>query len=137
MKTIKAVLLFSLILLGAGMETGSAYADSGSPAAGFFSEIEDFPLMPGMEELPDATLIFDSPSGRFVEAYAFGRITASDLRTFYAASLPQLGWQPAGPSVFQREGELLEITIVGPVADDGSQTVRFAISPSGGGTNSN
>lgn len=124
-------------ILCAGLAPLSSQAGSDSAAVGFFSGIEDFPIMPGLSELPDATLIFDSPSGRFVEAYAFGQITSIDLESFYSSTLPQLGWEATGASTYQREGELLEITIIGPVADDGTQTVRFAISPSGGGVNNN
>lgn len=124
-------ILFSVSALGAGLIPAGTYAGSDVPAAGFFRGIEDFTLMPGLTELPDATLIFDSPSGRFVEAYATGRVTPEGMERFYSSSLPQLGWSPAAGSSYQREGEVLEIEIVGPAADDGTRTVRFAISPAG------
>lgn len=126
--------LFSAILilvsvLGASVMPSHVHADSEGVGATFFTGIEDFPLMPGLSELPDATLIFDSPSGRFLEAYAVGKVADIDLQRFYGASLPQLGWQATGPSSYEREGEALEISIVGPKAVDGTRTIRFAISP--------
>ncbi|MBC8240840.1 MAG: hypothetical protein H8E30_10245 [Alphaproteobacteria bacterium] len=127
------LILTSVIGLGltpVGLYVGGAYAGSEGPAE-FFSGIEDFPLMPGLTELPDATLVFDSPSGRFVEAYATGLASPAEMARFYSSSLPQLGWRATGGASYQREGEVLEIEIVGPAADDGTRTVRFAISPAG------
>jgi hypothetical protein len=126
-----AAIFFLVSALGTGLVPTGAYAGSDVPAAGFFSGIEDFSLMPGLTELPDTTLIFDSPSGRFVEAYATGRVTSAEIERFYSASLPQLGWGPAAGSSYQREGEVLEIEVVGRAANDGTRTVRFAISPAG------
>lgn len=122
-------ILFLVSVLCTGLGLSDARAGGNGPTAGFFSGIEDLPLMPGLTELPEATLVFDSPSGRYVEVYAIGLVLGTDIEHFYSASLPQLGWTAiAGPS-YQREGEVLEIKIVGPAADDGSHTVRFAISP--------
>ncbi len=126
-----AAFLILTSAIGMGLAPVSVYAGGDESAAGFFSGIEDFPLMPGLTELPDATLIFDSPSGRFVEAYATGRTSLPEMEQFYSSSLPQLGWDATGASSYQREGEVLEIKIVGPAADDGTRTVRFAISPTG------
>ncbi len=128
MRLFAAVLIF-VSVLGAGLWSAAARADSDDVGSAFFTGIEDFPLMPGLSELPDATLIFDSPSGRFLEAYAVGKLADIDLQQFYGASLPQLGWQETGASTYQREGEALEIIIVGPAAADGTRTIRFAISP--------
>jgi len=126
--------LFTFILvivsaLGIGLVPESVRAGGDAPGAGFFSGIEDLPLMPGLTELPDATLVFDSPSGRYVEAYAIGKVTDIDIEHFYSTGLPQLGWMAVTASSYQREGEVLEINIVGPAADDETHTVRFAISP--------
>lgn len=123
--------LFLAIALATGFSPIGADAGSDEPGTGFFRGIEDFPLMPGLTEIPDATLIFDSPSGRFVEAYATGRVAPAAMEQFYSTSLPQLGWSAATASSYEREGEALEIEIVGPAADDGTRTVRFAISPAG------
>jgi len=128
--------LFLVSVLCVGLSLSDARAGGNEPVAGFFSGIEDLPLMPGLKELPEATLVFDSPSGRYVEAYAIGRISGADIDRFYSASLPQLGWTiTTGPS-YQREGEVLEIKIIDPAATDGSRTVRFAISPGKAGTSS-
>jgi len=137
MKRLTAAIIILGSVLGICPVADDARAGSNDPAAGFFSGIEDFPLMSGLSELPDATLIFDSPSGRFVEAYAVGRVTQTEMARFYSASLPQLGWLAINVSSYQREGEVLEIQIVGPAADDGTRTVRFAIFPAGDAASSN
>lgn len=126
MKRFMAAVVILVFGFGFGSVTFDAHAGGDST---FFTGIEDFPLMPGLSELSDATLIFDSPSGRFVEAYAVGKIASTTLQDFYHASLPQFGWQITGATTYEREGEALEISIVGPKADDGTRTIRFAISP--------
>lgn len=124
-----AALLVVTSVLGIGFPVVDVKAGSDDTVSEFFTGIEDFPLMPGLSELPDATLIFDSPSGRFVEAYAVGKIASDALQDFYNASLPQFGWEATGTTTYRREGEALEVSIVGPKAVDGTRTIRFAISP--------
>ena len=79
-------------------------------AGAFLTELEDLPLAPGLTELPGGTL-FDSPTGRIVEATAQGDVTAGEVRAFYAQTLPQLGWQMIGETAFRRDNELLRINI--------------------------
>jgi len=131
-----ATLLIFVGALGLAVFPTSSHAGGEGPDAVFFSGIEALPLMPGLKEIPDATLIFDSPSGRIVETYAAGVISTEAMAYFYSSSLPQLGWSTLGASSFQREGEVLEIHTIGPVAADGSRTVRFSISPVGSQTGS-
>jgi hypothetical protein len=100
------------------------------PAAGdgnrFVSGLEDLPLMPGLTEVEAGGVVFDKPGGRIVEAIAEGTMPAADVETFYAGTLPQLGWQSVAPNRFVREGERLAIrTESGP----GALTVRFSIAP--------
>src|SRR3546814_7081615 len=54
--------------------------------------VEDLPLMPGLAEIADAATVFDAPQGRIVESYAAGTVAAAEIRSFYAQTLPQLGW---------------------------------------------
>lgn len=93
----------------------------------FLSGIEDMPLMAGLYEILDTTLIFDSPEGRYVEAYARGDVTQLAVAEFYRRSLPQLGWRQSGINTFQRDGEVLDIVATG--ASNGMTSVRFALSP--------
>ncbi|MEO5372663.1 MAG: hypothetical protein H7840_00110 [Alphaproteobacteria bacterium] len=93
----------------------------------FLSDIDDLPLMEGLAEVPDAGSTFDTPAGRIVEAYGEGRaLTRDQITTFYAATLPQLGWTAAGDASFRREGERLRIEILG---DRPPLTVRFLVAP--------
>ena len=95
-------------------------------AEGFISGFEDVPLMPGLLADEEAGLVFDSPAGRIVEAYAVGEVAWSDVITFYTASLQSLGWQAEGDGRYTRESEELQIDRFG---NDGSLTVRFTLAP--------
>jgi hypothetical protein len=95
----------------------------------FVSGIEDLPLMPGLEEVDETTMVFDTPAGRIVEALARGRLDRDQVVGFYAATLPQLGWTPAGETLFRREGEILELHIADAPVGAGHLTVRFALAP--------
>ena len=95
----------------------------------FLSGIDDLPLMPGLLEQTDLTLVFDSAEDRYVEAYATGNVTELTVSQFYQQSLPQLGWLHDGLVTYQRDGEIL-IILSSPSPDGSSATtVRFALSP--------
>ena len=112
-----AALLAALLLLG-GTPAGAA--------DGFLSEVEDLPLMPGLNERPDAGVAFDKPGGRIVEAYAVGAVERTAVLSFYAETLPQLGWQAAGTDEYRRDGEVLRLAVA---AEDGMTSVRFSLAP--------
>lgn len=101
-------------------------------ADGFVDGIEDLPLMEGLVATDAGSLIFDSAAGRVVEAYAVGTIEAAAVTAFYGRSLPQLGWSQVGPTLFQREGEILSIEYLPPETAGGPLTVRFSLSPAEG-----
>ncbi len=93
----------------------------------FLGTIEDVPLMPGLAEAVDDGMIFESPSGRIAEAHAWGAVTRRQVLDFYAATLPQLGWEREAAGRFRREGEILRLQF-----DDGDRSgldVRFALTP--------
>lgn len=95
--------------------------------ASFLSGVEDLPLMEGLAEAPEAGSVFDTPSGRIVEAYCEGvSVTWAQVAGFYAATLPQLGWTEDKANTYRREGEVLRIELLGrsrPI------TVRFTVAP--------
>ena len=92
----------------------------------FLKAIADLPLMPGLEEVEDASVVFDKPSGRIVEAFAKGAVGRSDVAGFYDKTLPQLGWQAEGGGSYWREGERLTLD----VTESGRLlTVRFTLAP--------
>ena len=117
-------LLAVLLLLA-----GAAPAVVGGAAAagdGYVEGLEDVPLMPGLESIADAGMVFDDPSGRIVEAYAEGRVERSEVLAFYAATLPQLGWRAEGEAIYRREGEVLRLEFIGGA---GMLAVHFFLSP--------
>ena len=95
-------------------------------AEGFLSSVEDLPLAPGLSEMADAALTFDTPSGRIVEGAARGTVEASAVLQFYGATLPQLGWARESDTRFRRETEILHIE---PNIEGRILVVRFTISP--------
>ena len=64
--------------------------------------------------------------GRIVEAYAEGPVTAATVLSFYADTLPQLGWEQDADGSFLREEERLIIKIR---EDEDLSLVRFMLLP--------
>lgn len=118
----------TLLLYGAMIMllAAPARAQGDATGGGFVTGIADLPLMAGLTEDSGTGLVFDKPEGRIVEAYATGPVSRAQVRTFYAETLSQLGWRPAGEGAYTREGEILRIGISG---GDGTVTVRFSLSP--------
>ena len=105
-----------------------AAAAAGAQQA-FFTAVSDLPLMAGLAEDPDDVLVFDNPGGRIVEVSATGDLSAIDVRAFYAATLPQLGWEALESDRYAREGEALTIAY----AREGAVLrVRFSLAPHAG-----
>lgn len=79
----------------------------------FFAAMEDVPLAPGLSE--GAGYQFEEAGGRIVGATASGRATPAAVRSFYADTLPALGWSlsPTGTDelVFLRGRERLTLSI--------------------------
>ena len=95
-------------------------------ADSFVAGTEDVPLMPELQPVEGSGVTFDKPQGRIVEAQARGKVSRAAVHTFYAETLPQLGWKPAGAEAWQREGETLRLDFHGA---DGALTVGFTLSP--------
>jgi hypothetical protein len=116
-----AAVLFSVLLSAAAAH----------PADRFVGGIGDLPLMPGLAETPNAGMVFDTPSGRIVQTEATGLVSRDQVLSFYAETLPQLGWRTLAAGQFRREAEALKIEI-----DETGEpviTVRFALSPASAG----
>jgi len=96
-------------------------------AQGFLPGTEDIPVMPGLEPGAEAETVFDTPAGRIVTVSATAPAPASRVSAFYAESLPALGWRPAGPDRFVREGEALRLSV--RPAGTGRVVVQFTLSP--------
>lgn len=93
---------------------------------GFVAGVTDLPLMPGLLEVREATLVFDKLDGRLVRAVATGIATVPAVWRFYEETLPQLGWRRLAKGRFSRDGERLAIEVE---KNDSKLTVRFAIAP--------
>jgi len=118
-------LLIAAVLSGAGI--GAALAAE----TRFFSELNDIPVMPGLYELSDETVVFDKPEGRIVQSSAVAeKLQAAEIVNFYLDILPRLGWvrQHGGPGAasFTRQGEKLVLLLE---LRAGLNIVHFNLSP--------
>ncbi|MGZ9107243.1 MAG: hypothetical protein ACXW4B_00275 [Micavibrio sp.] len=97
----------------------------------FFSALNDIPLMPGLYELTEETVVFDKPEGRIVESSAVSETEkAPEIRAFYGSVLPELGWNAQsgaeGVDSYLRQGEKLSLTLE---ARGQLNIVHFSLSP--------
>lgn len=76
----------------------------------FFHSIPDVPIMPGLRELPDQTVMFDKAQGRIVESVAIIESQFNEeVRVYYEDALPQLGWKRIDSGHYERAEERLQI----------------------------
>ncbi|MDP6785912.1 MAG: hypothetical protein QF830_10405 [Rhodospirillales bacterium] len=123
--------ILAAVLVGALASAFAAGAQTGNAGIAFVSGIEDLPLMPGLGEIEGTDMIFDTPGGRIVEVSASGPVGRAQVVEFYAATLPHLGWSPAGATRFSREGETLELHFSDTPTGTRQLVVRFALAPAG------
>ena len=116
-----------LNMLAVALMLNCAKADA---AGSFLSVVEDLPLMGGLAEVEGSALIFSTQQGRIVEVSAKSitgdRIGKEKVLAFYEHTLPQLGWSPAGPLKWVREGERLDLTVT---VNGGKLLVQFSLTP--------
>lgn len=126
-KFIRLYGLFVIVLLC--FVWAPAWAQSSRTAQGqrFFQTLNDVPLMPGLYEMLDESVVFDKPEGRIVESAAASEDLASqEIRAYYRQALPQLGWNPVAEGTFVRQGESLTLR----VENQGDYNiVRFMVVP--------
>lgn len=119
-------ILVTVLAVGLAAACGAAAQDA---RVAFVSGIEDLPLMPGLAEIDETAMVFDTPGGRIIEALTSGPVSRDQVVRFYAATLPQLGWSADGETLFRREGETLELHFSDPPVVAGQLAVRFALAP--------
>jgi len=117
----RRIRMLSLALLLPALAIGAAPAR----AQQFVPGTEDVPLMRELAPVRDSDLVFDKPEGRIIEASARGKVTKSAVRSFYASTLPELGWKASGES-WTRETETLHLDFAGR---DGDLWVTFTLLP--------
>ncbi len=88
--------------------------------------IDDLPLMQGMVENQDKSLVFEKPTGRIIEAFAVINAKKDAITTFYKKNLPALGWKHQSELNFSRDGEQLTIFIK---KSDKQHEIRFLLKP--------
>jgi hypothetical protein len=93
----------------------------------FFETLQDVPVMPGLTELEDYTLVFDKPEGRIIEMVArIDGASVSDVRDYYRRSLPQLGWVMASQDSYTRGEEHLSLNFE---SEQNDSFLRMTVQP--------
>jgi hypothetical protein len=84
-------------------------------ATEFLRAIDDVPLVSGLTETADP-VVFESDQGRVVRTSAEGHVGGAQIASFYAQTLPALGWNPVAEvaGVFERENERLTLRVREP-----------------------
>lgn len=94
----------------------------------FFSALNDIPLMVGLREVPELTSTFDKPEGRIIESMALiESVSVSEVKKFYAQTLPQMGWKYVGEGLFSRENEQLVLSFE---SERGQEFMKIMVRPS-------
>lgn len=125
----KYLFIFALCALSGLTQTTSAQpSDEQGHKQIFFSALHDIPLMDGMTEIQDETMMFDKPGGRIIDAYAISdRLSSQDITLYYNATLPQFGWGKTDNLHFYRDKEILSLSF--PKHDDAT-LLKISIRPS-------
>jgi len=126
MKMNKALIYLFCAFLAVASVRGAAAQGAGDAYA-FLHGMEDIPLMAGLYEIPEETLVFDKPEGRIVHAAAASENAGrGEIEAFYNNTLPQMGWRSAGAGSFVRQGEELQISVQ---QNEGYSLVMFTVLP--------
>lgn len=106
---------------------GPAFAE-----ARFFSTIDDLPLAPGLGETSGGWTM-DTAEGSLTEVHAEGVGRIEDVRAFYLASLPALGWsfspQADNSLIFLRGREKLMFAFGAPGGGRVTLRARLLVEP--------
>lgn len=104
-----------------------ACAATPAHATEFLRAIEDVPLVTGLTESADP-VVFESDQGRVVRTAAEGHVGGAEISSFYAQTLPALGWKAVAGEVgvFERESERLSLRVREP-ANNAPLRVEFEL----------
>jgi len=126
------IALSSICLAAAQAQNASLRAeDSDWIALPQVAGIVGVPIMPGLQEAEDETIVFDKPGGRIMEARLEGDVTSDDVQAWYQIALEANGWRVDSVAdskvpVFWRDGEILQLFIM--VHDQGVD-VHLSLAP--------
>jgi hypothetical protein len=120
----KATKIFGALILILVLSTSNVRAEI------YLSVLDDVPVMPGLTEQANESVIFEAASGRIVTAVTSGAkrlgLDMGAALGFYAATLPALGWHAESPSRFTRDGEVMTLRVE---QAQGRLTLRFDLRP--------
>jgi len=123
---VAAVIAFGWVHVSANANDAIAVSQR-TDATLFFETLQDVPVMPGLTELEDYTLVFDKPEGRIIEMVArIDGASVSDVRDYYRRSLPQLGWVMASQDVYMRGEEHLSLNFE---SEQNDSFLRMTVQP--------
>ena len=78
----------------------------------YFDQLREIPVMPALSQDEGEASVFDKPGGRIVHVRATGHnVSVASVRTFYAKTLPALGWQPRSADIYVRGTEKLTLEL--------------------------
>lgn len=107
----KKLIIISLLFLAACSSLEHGF-DNLSHSQKYVPGTEDLPVYSGFQAIDSKNVVYDSESGRIVDASYFQRdITIQDVRDFYAETLPQLGWHKNKSAQYVRDGEILKVSV--------------------------
>ncbi|MFN3230823.1 MAG: hypothetical protein ACE363_01545 [Alphaproteobacteria bacterium] len=120
--------MMKALLICLMMMAGTAVAQD---APVYVAGVSGVPLMPGLTELEDETVVFDKPGGRIVDAVATGAMPTDQVLTYYSEALDVYGWIDAVPEIadgliVMREGEVLHLRIR---EAEGGVRVHYSLAP--------
>ena len=97
-------------------------------AISFLQYIDDVPLMEGLYESTEESMVFEKPEGRIVKTTALSQsLNVQSIEKFYAIALPQLGWHEVSENTYLRQDEKITIRYA---RDSDYTLVYFTLEPS-------
>ena len=102
-------------------------------ASQFISSNTDIPLIPGLIEINDEDLGFDSDSGSISSISYESEISSKEVQDFYLKTLPQMGWKLTNQDLekltfVRKKPKGVEKVEIGFTKKDGKKLVKFFIS---------
>ena len=122
----KKLLVISLLLLSSCGSLENRFGDM-IIAQKYVPGTEDLPVYEGFQPIDSKNIVYDSESGRIVDAsYSAQNVAMQDVSSFYSETLPQLGWHKKKPLEYVRDGESLKVKVS---EKNGVVFLKFVIRP--------
>ena len=105
----------------------SVFNISAEETDNFVPGISDLPVPQNFSLKDDTSSVFYSNSGRIVEAVYEGYGVYSEIFNFYDSSLEALGWSKEDSLKYNREGEMLKISLI--PSEQEKMEIHFSLKP--------